>query len=60
MKYCTGNCDQGRKPCDCPLDADHGDFVSPWVKFLENVLTLMILLIAVGGITILFIDGGFL
>lgn len=56
IQHCTGNCEQGRKPCDCPLEADHGNFVSPSTKFIENILALTILLIAIVGVTILFME----
>lgn len=52
---------QGRKPCDCELEADHGEFVSPIVKALENGLLWAIFLVAVCGVTMLVLDqGGFL
>lgn len=58
---CTGNCMQGRRPCDCELEADHGEFVSPIVKALENGLLWAIFLVAVCGVTMLVLDqGGFL
>lgn len=57
---CTGNCMQGRKPCDCPLDADHGEWVSPTVKLLQNLILLAVLVIVVFGVVNLFIQQGVL
>lgn len=61
MTYCTGNCQQGRKPCDCELEADHGDFVSPVVKAIEDGLMILIVLIALFGLAVILFDhGGYL
>lgn len=60
MNHCTGNCDQGRKPCDCPLDADHGDYVSPTVRFIQNLILLAVFVIAVIGVINLLTQQGVL
>lgn len=55
---CTGNCQQGRKPCDCPLNADHGDFVSPRIKLIQDlILLLVVIIVAVGLINLLIQQG---
>lgn len=53
MTYCTGNCQQGRKPCDCELNADQGDFVSPVIRNIENGLAALIVIIALVGLCII-------
>lgn len=50
---CTGNCQQGRKPCDCPLDADRGEFVSPAVKLIEDSIAALIVCIALVGLFVI-------
>lgn len=61
MHHCTGNCQQGRKPCDCPLDADHGEYTSPTVKAIEDGLMVVIVLIALFGLAVILFDhGGYL
>ena len=47
---CNGDCDQGRKPCTCELDADHGDFVSPVHRAIENLLMIVVVIIAGFGL----------
>lgn len=47
---CNGSCDQGRKPCNCELDADRGKFVPPWQRIVENVLLAACLAVAIVGV----------
>jgi hypothetical protein len=53
---CFGDCQQGRKPCNCELEADRGEFISPAVRLIENSLIAAIVLISLIGVTVLILE----
>ena len=50
---CFGDCQQGRKPCNCELEADQGEFISPAVRLIENSIAALIVITALVGMVVL-------